>query len=220
MVLFMQKSYNSFIITNGIDIRGVMTEQTPEQGTQQPIQPQYEVPSQEPEDDFNPNACVGCGSKIVEHGHLTPMCAACRDKYSKFPIPVFVKVLLVLFIALAAAAFMKFPESLSAGVAFERGQRAEKAGNFQEAIKEYKIAKKKFEYSTMITGRIGISMYKDGDFSQAITVLNTLVGKEVNKELVKEVNSAFDDMEAKYKEMEKLEKAAMEKGKKTKKVKK
>lgn len=176
-----------------------MTGQTPT--SQEPSQPQPEEPQPDP------NSCAGCGSKIIEHGHLTPLCAACRDKYAKFPIPMFVKALLVIFIGLSAAAFIKFPESLSAGVAFERGKKAESAKDYKTAAEEYAKARKQFKDSKLITVRLGVSMYKDGLYNEAMDVLDPLSGKEMSKELVTEVQAVFDDFDAKLA----AQKAAMEK---------
>ncbi len=155
-------------------------------------------PQQQPEPPpADPNACAACGSKIIEHGHLTPLCAACRDKYAKFPIPLFVKIMLGLFLILAAVAFMKFPEALGAGIAFERGQRAEAAKDYKAAVEQYTKAREQFKDSTLITVRLGVSMYKGGAYNEAMEILDPLAGKEMSKTLVADVQAVFDDYDAK-----------------------
>lgn len=181
---FNVKEYNILTInTMSQTHQGVnMTEQMPPEPAQQ--QP-------------DPNACAACGSKIIEQGHLTPLCAACRDKYAKFPIPFFVKILLFLFLALSVFAFIKFPESLIAGIAFERGQRAEAAKQYKAAAEQYMLAINRFADSKIITARLGISLYKAGEYNDAIKILDPLSGKEMSKELVAEIQPIFDDFDAK-----------------------
>src|SRR5579862_8469846 len=91
--------------------------------------PQTGLPVAQPD----PNACKGCGTPAVEPGYQIPICARCRTGLAARPVPAWivgtgVLILIVMFVSLA-----RFPAAYSAAVAFERGRKAEKAGNYSRA---------------------------------------------------------------------------------------
>jgi tetratricopeptide (TPR) repeat protein len=92
-------------------------------------------------------------------------------------------------------AVAKMPASLLASIAFERGQRAEAAGNFQTAATEYAKVVEKFPDSTSAVARLGIAQYRAGNRDAAIQTLGSLSGRQAPKELTNEINAVLAEMQ-------------------------
>jgi tetratricopeptide (TPR) repeat protein len=144
-------------------------------------------------------ACANCASPYIEEGHALPLCMKCRDQLARRPVPVWIWgvfgiTVLVLFFALT-----RFPATLQAGVAFERGQQAEQEGKYLTAMKEYRVAADKFSDSTLALGRLYITYYHNGKLQESEELLKKLGGRELdNKSLADEINAVTDRMQALY----------------------
>ena len=157
----------------------------------------------------NPNACPGCGSMHPESGYELPLCTVCRTQLANRPLPLWILlagglVLVVMLISLA-----QFPRTYSAAVAFERGKKAERRGDYARAIQEYEKTDKRFPRSEEVIARYGIAEYRAGNISEAVTILDTLGGQKVeNEELATEVNGVIGEINKLGEALEKAEKAS------------
>src|SRR5436309_13769863 len=103
-----------------------------------------------------PLNCQLC-EKPAEPGYSAQLCSVCRTNLSKRPFPIWIKLTIISVGFIFLYALAKTPRSLSASIAFERGQRAEAGGNFATAASEYARAVEVFPTSTLAVARLGIA---------------------------------------------------------------
>ena len=92
------------------------------------------VPGQPPPPAEVTKACRSCGA---EPEFASPLCADCRTKLAQQPIPVGIKLAGIVIALLLLLALTRIPSSLSAAIAFERGERSEQKLQFAVAENEY-----------------------------------------------------------------------------------
>ena len=143
--------------------------------------------------------CKNCGNTALESGYELPLCSNCRDTLSRRPLPTWIKLTSAGVAFVLLFAFAKFPVALKAGIALERGRRAEGAKNYSTAVNEYEKVAHRYPGSTLAVARLGIVYYRGGRLPEALATLNRLAGRQTSKELAGEVNSVIREMEAKNK---------------------
>ncbi|HEX5324741.1 MAG TPA: tetratricopeptide repeat protein [Capsulimonadaceae bacterium] len=141
--------------------------------------------------------CKSCGHPDTEPGYALSLCVSCRDKLARRPMPWWISASAVLVLLAVVVASASFPSSLSAGVAYERGKRAEASGNYALAAKEYGLVVRKYPDSTDALIRYGVSAYHAGELDEAAETFNKLSGQEVSDDQAKEVNPIITDLENK-----------------------
>lgn len=142
------------------------------------------------------SCCENCGSETVERGYDLKLCPKCRETLANRPFPAWIKVMLGIIAILLVLALARFPDSLKAGIAFERGKRAEIVGDYARAAIEYKKVVAKFPNSALSLARLGIAYYRAGHFQEAADIFDKISGRETSKELADEVNRAIEEMES------------------------
>lgn len=148
--------------------------------------------------------CKSCGN-AAEEGYVMPLCAECRDAYSKRELPTWLKCMGAIVIIIFVIALVRFPKALNLGISYEKGVKAEQNGNYSEAEKDYKEALDVYPDSDKLIARYGISAYKNGDILAAVVSFKKLDGKEIDKDLVNEINPIVESIN------DKLEKIKLEK---------
>lgn len=122
------------------------------------------------------------------------LCASCRASLSKRPFPAWIKIAFGLIVILSLFAITRVPSAMSASIAFERGQRDEQAGQYNQASSEYAKVVERFPESTLAVARLGISEYRAGNLRAAAEAFTKLAGRKASTELTAEVNAVIDDM--------------------------
>lgn len=122
------------------------------------------------------------------------LCSACRTSLAKRAFPVWIKIGFGLIAALSVFALTRVPAALSASIAFERGQKNERAGKYDQAGVEYLKVIKQFPEFNLAVARLGISQYRAGDVRAAAETFSKLDGQPASAELVREVNAVIEDM--------------------------
>jgi hypothetical protein len=135
-------------------------------------------------------ACKSCGQQ-AEPDYSLPLCSACRESLSKRPLPKWVKLSFFLVILVTLFAATKFPKSLVAGIAFERGRLAEGSHDFSSAVANYSQVLNLFPNSILVIARLGIAQQKAGDFSASRETLGKIAKLKVSKEIAREVNESL-----------------------------
>jgi Flp pilus assembly protein TadD len=139
--------------------------------------------------------CKNCGAPPEEGGYPLELCPACRNQFANRPLPVWLTGASVLVAAVVLFAMVRFPTALGAGIAFERGRRAEAAGNYTAATIEYRRVAERYPDSESALVRLGVSEYRAGNLPQAVLVLNRLSGRSGDEDSVREVNQVMDEIE-------------------------
>jgi hypothetical protein len=89
-----------------------------------------------------------------------------------------------------AVAFVRFPAVLQAGVAYERGQRAERASRYPTAEAEYRKVVQRYPDSTHALARLAVAACRAGDVLTALTTMQKLDGRKADKDTIEELSQA------------------------------
>jgi hypothetical protein len=152
---------------------------------------------EEPPASADPDVCALCKVVPPQPGHVTPLCSSCRRKLAGTPIPAWVTLSACLVLFVMVFAFAEFPKSLSSGIYWERGHRAEDRGDYNLAATNYERVMADYPECTNVLARTAICDCKSGRFLEAAGPLRKLEGREASKELIDELNAAVAEMEQK-----------------------
>lgn len=149
------------------------------------------------------SGCESCGSLAVEEGYALKLCKECRDRFSKRPIPMQIKLVTILLGIIIIFSLAKFPSTIRIGVEYERGLRAEKASKYSTAIKHYENVVKEYPESDKAMVRLYVSYYKSEEINKAYEIFDKIAGpspsnKKMKKELVDEVNETTRKLDTYY----------------------
>jgi hypothetical protein len=131
--------------------------------------------------------CKACGAE-PEPGFPLPLCANCRTKLARRPIPIGIKLAGALVGLLIIFALTRIPTSMSAAVAFERGLAAEKRGDFADAEKQYQKSAAVFQKSDRVHGRLFVASFKAGDEAVAREEFDFFKGRQIDSGIAREIN--------------------------------
>ena len=147
----------------------------------------------------NSSGCRSCGAGSTEQDYDYKLCSLCRDKLANRPLPIWSRYFFTAIAILVVAVLVHFPESITSGLAYQRGRNAEAAGQWAEASVQYSIVAQRFPDSTMVQAKLGLSHFKNGEYAKAIDAFNKISGRKTSSDLVREVNAAIDAIEKKSK---------------------
>ena len=139
-------------------------------------------------------ACKICSVPYIEEEYAFPLCWDCRRRLSRREFPRVIKLICALVLMAVVYAGSYYPDTLRATAAYQLGQRAERAGNFGQAIQEYQTVLETYPGSPMALAHLGISYYRGGNTLQAIWVLGALWGQDNPKEVAHQVNDIFNEI--------------------------
>lgn len=147
--------------------------------------------------------CKSCGSDRIEEGYALPLCSECRDKLSKHPIPIQMKIAAIAFILVIIISLLKFPAAIRVGIEYERGIRAEKALKYVTALKHFENTANAYPDSDKIMVKLLSAYYENEKINEAYNTFDKLAGaspetKKMDKDLVTQVNILMDKMDMYY----------------------
>lgn len=94
------------------------------------INPNDESPS------TSSGGCINCANPVILKGYPNDLCAECREKFIKFPIPGWIKLFAAAICLLVIFGLFKLPQSLSMGTTFEKGINAEEEKKYMTEAKQ------------------------------------------------------------------------------------
>jgi hypothetical protein len=131
--------------------------------------------------------CSQCGWIPAEEGYAMLLCGRCRELLAKRPFPQWIKLSCLSLAILLAVAAARSVGAFEGGIAYQRGQRAEKKGDFPLAAEHYAQVVKRFPDSTLPLARLTITRILAGQFEEAEVPLTRLGGRQMPKKLADEV---------------------------------
>lgn len=137
--------------------------------------------------------CKNCGSSDVEAGYTLALCQKCRDQFVNRPIPLWIKGVFAFVVLISLYALTNFPTSLKAGVAYERGVRAEKAKKMLTAVREYQQVEVFYPNSTPLLERLSIGYYQTDHIEKFVGTLEKLVGRKVSSDYSVSLINSYTD---------------------------
>jgi len=149
-----------------------------------------------------PQVCAACGQPAAFAQDELPLCPACLQAMIDRPLPRWLYVTAAIIGLIVLLALLKFPASLGAEIAFERGKRAEAARNYPLAEQQYAIVVKRFPSSTLALARLGIASYRAGDIVMTIDCYDKLRGRESSDKVIIEFNAMMSELEQKLEQQQ------------------
>ena len=138
--------------------------------------------------------CRSCGSALVEAGYELPLCSTCRTSLSRSPVPIGVKLVFAVALTLCGIAFARFPASVNAAVALERGARLEAKRQHFGAAVQYEKAVQQFPRATEATARLAICYFKAGLHQQSVELMVRLEGEELPEDTIAELDAILEEL--------------------------
>lgn len=143
--------------------------------------------------------CKRCGNPEIEAGYTIDFCKNCREELSKLHLPIWVKGFALLVSAILIFALVKFPNTLSTGISYEKGIRFEQEKKYMSAMNEYETVVNTFPDSTEALCKLFITQYKAGRIGPASTTYQQLIGRDVkDDQLYEEVVKCFNQIDSWY----------------------
>jgi hypothetical protein len=110
-------------------------------------------------------------------------------RMARQPIPVGVKLAGVAIVLLLLFALTRIPSSISAAIAFERGERSEQKLQFTKAENEYQKSVQAFPRSDLAHTRLFVAAYRARDGGTARREFEYLRGRQLDAKLVGEISA-------------------------------
>jgi hypothetical protein len=130
-----------------------------------------------------------CKSSAAEPEFAIPLCADSRTKLAQLRIPVGIKLAGIAIALLLLLALIRIPSSLSAAIAFERGERSEQKLQFAVAENEYQRSVLTFPRSDLAHTRLFVAAYRARDTGTARHEFEYLRGRRLDAKLVGEISA-------------------------------
>ncbi|WP_265445656.1 tetratricopeptide repeat protein [Acetivibrio straminisolvens] len=143
-------------------------------------------------------ACQYCSSPDIEEGYNVDLCVDCRDKLSKRPFPLWIKIFSLIILAATIFSLVRLPSVVSGAVAFSRGEKAAKEKNYITAAKEYKKAAEKYSDSTLVLAKLFLAQYYNLQIDEAYDTFALISGRESDSELVETANLIYSKINTYY----------------------
>ncbi|WIV12635.1 tetratricopeptide repeat protein [Proteiniborus sp. MB09-C3] len=143
-------------------------------------------------------ACLNCSSSVVEPEYKAPLCSECRDKLSNRPIPLWIKAFFGIIFIVTILSLIMFPALLKAGVAYERGARAENERKYITAMNEYERVLNKYPDSTLVLAKLSIAYYENDKIDKAIDAIDMIIGEEAEEDLIDRIDTVMDNIATFY----------------------
>lgn len=140
----------------------------------------------------SPSSCTVCRQEKAEPGYSTLLCVTCRDRLSRRPFPLAIKISAVVILVILVFAVKRCERSIRAGISYSRGQRAEQREDHKQAIHHYQEVVAIFPDSTPALIRLA-KAYCDADqIDEAAAALNRLVGHVIPRESKSDYKRTFE----------------------------
>ena len=151
------------------------------------VPPPVEQPPAE-EQGLDPNVCAECGGE-PQAGFQVPLCAPCRKRLAHRPIPAWILGTGAFVAVMIVVSLASFPKTIRLGVAYERAQKLDAAGDAKGAAREYQKVVDSYPEFYEGIARLALAKHKAGDDDGANRELDKIENKELPAELVDEINA-------------------------------
>lgn len=132
--------------------------------------------------------CHQCGVDAIEPRFELPLCAPCRTRLARRPFPAWIKISGAIVLGALVIAGTRSEDSSRAGIAFDRGMRAEQQRDFAHAASYYQQVAERFPASTLALARLSIVRYRAGQWAEAARVIQLLGGRKIPRKLAEKLN--------------------------------
>lgn len=130
------------------------------------------------------------------------MLAKLRDNSRKMfngrQVPSWVKAAVFLLIAVLLYSFTVLPSAIKTGIAYERGNKAQREKRHITAIREYEKVVKRYPDFTPVLARLAVSYFYSERINECSRLLERIADREVTGSLAEEVNGIVGKLSVMY----------------------
>lgn len=156
-----------------------------------PVMDNNQLPGDAPREESVP-ACANCGSAQVVPGYPTALCHDCRQAFMQYRFPLGIKIFAGAVAALVLFALFTFPKNLKLGVHYEKAKKARQTRHYKVAQQEYTIVSQQIKDNEEAEAYLMLSAFHNEDFETFYKQAEKLKGKQINNDLVIQLNNALD----------------------------
>ncbi len=138
--------------------------------------------------------CGACKSNVPDPAYAFPLCRNCREALINRPFPQWIKIVMILIVALLLYSGFKFPLAFNAGLANQSAKKAEAMADYSTAISEYQKILTLFPDSEEHKARLAVCYIKNGEIRQAADILKKINDKKLSQKVVKELNALIKEV--------------------------
>lgn len=131
----------------------------------------------------------------------------CRNSFFKIPVPLWIKAAVLLSMAVIIYSHTVLPSALKTGIAYERGNTAQKEKRHITAIREYETVIKRYPDFTPVLARLAISYFYSERIGECRELLEKMADREAPDGLAEEVNGIVKKLNDMYFESNELSEA-------------
>ena len=161
-----------------------MEENLPATGSEPPV---------ESEENSSVRICSNCSRPAMEEDHPTLLCTECREHFTRFPVPLWIKAFAGGIGILLLFSLFTLPGNLGLGIRLERAKRAEEQHKYHTAERELKKVLEKTPDNIEAEGHLLISSFYNQDFETFTDQVKKLEHANVeDKELFARIESVMN----------------------------
>jgi tetratricopeptide (TPR) repeat protein len=124
--------------------------------------------------------CLNCGNPEIFKDSPNPLCSECREKFIKFPIPLWVKAFGGVVAALVIFSLFSMPANISRGITYEKGIKAENEKNYLTAQHYFRTVVNNTPGYIEAKAHLLITSFYNNDLYTFTAMSDTLTGKSVD----------------------------------------
>src|SRR6218665_2194258 len=109
--------------------------------------------------------CTSCGKNPPEAGNKNRLCGACRQKFIRYPIPVWIWIFAGAVLLLMLISLVRVPAYYSAALHLGRAEKAMDDRRYVTAQRELQQALAVFPYNSEMNGKLLIASGHNFDFA-------------------------------------------------------
>ena len=139
-----------------------------------------------------PGGCINCGHPVVVPGYPNALCADCRQRFIKFPIPNWIKIFGAAIGLIFLFSLYKIPRNISLGIHFEKGKTAITEKKYLTAQRELEIFLKKVPRNLEARCYLLIASFYNEDYETSGKMFEQLKDQNIeDKDLVSQVEQTL-----------------------------
>jgi hypothetical protein len=143
--------------------------------------------------------CASCESPAVVEGYTTSLCNECRQRFIKYPIPLWIKIFAGAIGAVVLFSLFSFPKNLSMGVHLEKGKKAVEQHKYLTAQRELTAFTKANPEHIEAQGYLMLAAFYNNDYKSFSEIGQKVVNQPLeNDKLLGELNRVADRFDEYY----------------------
>jgi tetratricopeptide (TPR) repeat protein len=141
-------------------------------------------------------SCANCGSKQLAINSKTPLCQPCRERYIKYPVPLWIKAFGGALLVILVFCLFNLSKNIQTGILYRKGKLAVEKHQYQTAAKTFRTVLEKEPHYIDAQCRLLIAAFYNHDLATVFAMYTLLDNKEIeDQKLFGELNQILSKTE-------------------------